>query len=70
MPLSLFMMGVVVLGGGYIIYKVARKAWRKADVSEKQAELDALHDNYESLKDVNPKTVQKERKKIKDILGS
>lgn len=70
MPLSLFTMAVVVFGGGFLIYRVARKAWRKADVAEKQDELDALHENYEGLKGVNTKTVQKERQKIKDVLGS
>ena len=70
MPLSLFMMGTVILVGGYGIYRIARKQWRKADVEEKQDELEALHDNYESVKGINTKTVQKERQRIKDVLDS
>lgn len=52
------------------IFKITRSILEDIDTKEKEHELEEIHEQYEHLKDVDVKEVQKERKTIKKVLDS
>ena len=58
---------VVLGGGGYLIFKIARKAWRKADVDQKMEDIKVDTQMYDKVKDVDMKEVSDKQKAVNDF---
>lgn len=82
MWLRLAFIAIWILICGFIAWKYLRKMWTQgkkeeeqaaaqedmADVRGKVVELKRRHRKYEVIKDVNAKEVQREQKKINEVL--
>lgn len=68
MVLSVFVTLAVTLAAAYVIYRIASRAWKSAEVNDKLDEVDALNENYEKVKDLNIDEVREKQKKLKEVL--
>ncbi len=58
----------VVLFGSWAVYKYARNAWRKADVTDKLEEFDTSAENADRVKKVRPDQIEKNKDKVDRVL--
>ena len=52
---------------GWVIYRTASKLFRKADIADIKNKVNDTEGVYESTKDINVKTFQKQHDKIEEI---
>ncbi|MHA2280168.1 MAG: hypothetical protein ACXAC5_04750 [Promethearchaeota archaeon] len=58
---------VFALVATWFIFRMARKAWRKADIEEVKSKVEDTEDVYESAKNINAKKFQKQHDKVEEI---
>jgi hypothetical protein len=68
MNLGAVVMVAVVFFGAWVVYRVARKAWRKADVTDKLEEFNTTAENADRVKKVKPEKVEKNKDKVDRVL--
>lgn len=68
MYLSVVLTIAVVFFGSWAVYRYARKAWRKADVTDKLEEFDTSAENAERVKKVRPDQIEKNKDKVDRVL--
>lgn len=68
MYLSIVLTVGVVFLGAWAVYKIARRLWRKADVTDKLEEFDTTAKNADRVKGVKSNKVEKDKDKVGRIL--
>jgi len=68
MVLSTFLTLAIVLGAGYLIYRVAKRALTRVDVDDTLDKVDALNDNYDRVKDIDLDEVREKQKKVDEVI--
>lgn len=58
---------ILVLGGGYLLFKLAVKAWRRADLKNKIENIEEEKELASKVVDIKTKDVQRNRKKLDDF---
>jgi len=54
----------------WVIFKVARRWWREADIDEIKSKVKDTEVIYESAKDINTKRFQKQHDKVEEVKES
>lgn len=68
MYLSIILMVAIVFFGSWVVYGYARKAWRKADVTDKLEEFESTAENANRVKEVQPNEVEKNKDQVGRVL--
>ena len=58
---------VVLGGGGYLIYKLARKAWKKADASQKIEDIKVDTEMYDKVKGIDVEEANEKKKFVDEF---
>ena len=65
---NFILIAATLIVGVYFVYKYARTAWNKVELEDKLKKADLVHNQYNQIKEIDTKRLEKEQKEVDKFL--